>query len=151
MNPETQLQLGYELLFERVKSISEDCTEDLERIRLEGARNPMSSQEVVNLLSRCIDEASLGARRRGDPSTAKHLETTKEQIMREVLQSREKIDLPDGVGGRPRLPAANSPQSQRCQTSSGSAIASLSRPPHRQSTRVSSTSKTSASGIRTSG
>ena len=29
MNPETQLQRGYELLFERVKSISEDCTEDL--------------------------------------------------------------------------------------------------------------------------
>ena len=96
MNPEIQLQRGYELLFERVKSISEDCTEDLERIRLEGARDPMSSQEVVNLLSRCIDEASLGARRRGDRSTAKRLETTKEQIMREVLQSREQVDLPDG-------------------------------------------------------
>ena len=98
MNPETQLQRGYELLFERVMSISADCTEDLERVRFEGAQDPMSPQEVVSLLSRCIDEACLGARRRGDPSTADRLETTKEQIMQEVLQSREQGDLSGGRG-----------------------------------------------------
>ena len=101
MNPKTQLQRGYELLFERVKSISKDCTEDLERVRLEGARDPMSNHEISSLLSRCIDEAILGAQRRGDPSTAKSLETTKEQIMHEVLQSRKQVDLPDGSEADP--------------------------------------------------
>ena len=102
MNFGTQLQRGYELLFERVRSISEDCTEDLERVRLEGVQDPMTLEDAERLLGRCIDEACRGARRRGDLSTANRLETTKEQIMQEVLQSRER----DGLCGGQRPDSA---------------------------------------------
>lgn len=101
MNVETQLQRGYELLFERVRSVSEDCTEDLERVRLEGVQDPMTRDDAEHLLGRCIDEACRGARRRGDLSTADRLETTKEQIMRDVLQSREPNGSCDGQGPDP--------------------------------------------------
>ena len=101
MNVETQLQRGYELLFEKVRSVSEDCTEDLERVRLEGVQDPMTREDSERLLSRCIEEACRGARRRGDPSTADRLEATKEQIVQEVLQSRERDGSCDGQGPGP--------------------------------------------------
>lgn len=101
MNVETRLQRGYELLFEKVRSVSEDCTEDLERVRLEGVQDPMTREGSERLLGRCIDEACRGARRRGDLSTADRLEATKEQIMREVLQSRERSGSGDDQGPDP--------------------------------------------------
>ena len=98
MGIDVQLQRGYELLLEMVRSISEDCAEDIERVRREGARDAMTRQAFQDLLSRCIDEACLGARRRGDIETADRLETTKEQIMEEVSQSRERGGLRSGQG-----------------------------------------------------
>ena len=89
MNFEAELQLGYQILFERVKSVSEDCTEDLERVRREGLRNPMSREEVGLLLGRCIDEACRGARSRGDLNTLTYLQSVREQTMQDVMDIRD--------------------------------------------------------------
>ena len=82
---EQDLQQGYRLLFEIFRSISEDCTEDLERVRREGQSNPMTTDEARDLLNRCFDAACRGARRRGDTATARLLEERKESIMANVL------------------------------------------------------------------
>ena len=100
MTLQTELQRGYELLFERVRLVSEDCTEDLERVRREGLRDPMSREEVRLLLGRCMDEACQGARHRGDLSTATYLESIKERTVQEVMSIREASASGD-LGGVP--------------------------------------------------
>ena len=90
MSTEGDLRRGYELLLEELRSVSENCTEDMERVRLEGSKNPMSDDEVRRFLGRCLDEAGRGARSRGDVSTATYLETEKEHIMERVLEIRKR-------------------------------------------------------------
>ena len=96
MNFEGDLKRGYKLLFGMIRSVSEDCTEDLERIRHEGVTNPMSMEEVRHLLSRCIDEACRGADLRGDHSTLEYLKTNRENVLRQVLRARESDTLKGG-------------------------------------------------------
>ena len=79
------LQRGYRLLFDIFRSISEDCTEDLERIRREGLANPMTSSEVKHLLTTCFDAACRGARARADLATARQLEERRDSILADVL------------------------------------------------------------------
>ena len=86
MNTQDQdLQRGYRILFEVFRSVSEDCTEDLERVRREGQSNPMTTDEARDLLNRCFDTTCRRARERGDTATAQHLEERKESIMAKVL------------------------------------------------------------------
>ena len=98
MHHQTDLQHGYALLLERMRSVSEDCTEDLERVRREGLSNPMPNEELKQLLERCIDEALRGAQNRGDREVASYLRVGKEQIVRDVMGTREASILESSSG-----------------------------------------------------
>ena len=89
MHNQTDLQHGYALLLERIRFVSEDCTEDLERVRQEGLNNPMPNDTLKQLLERCIDEALRGAHDRGDREVASYLRVGKEQIVRDVMGTRQ--------------------------------------------------------------
>ena len=83
--PMQDLKHGYRLLFDIFRSISEDCTGDLERVRREGRANPLTSSDVKNLLTTCFEAACRGARDRGDVDTARQLEERRDSIMEQVL------------------------------------------------------------------
>ena len=83
--PLQDLQHGYRLLFDVFRSISEDCTKDLERVRQEGRANPMKSGDAKQLLNACFEAACRGARDRGDVDTARQLEERRDSIMQQVL------------------------------------------------------------------
>ena len=88
MSNTNEFQSGYELLFELLRSVSEECAEDLEAARLQALEVPDTDAETRRFLSHCIDTACAGARRRGDDSTAQHLETNKERILEQVIEKR---------------------------------------------------------------
>lgn len=84
------LQRGYEYLAERLRFVSADCSEALERVRQEGLANPMTTDQALRFFGRCIDTARENAYRRGDITAAKYLETSKENMLTEVLAMCQK-------------------------------------------------------------
>ena len=88
MTDDIHLQTGYEALYERLRSVSEDCVADLEEARLQALEAPDSEEHTREFLGRCIDTVCVGARKRGDTVTAEHLEANKEDIVTQVIEAR---------------------------------------------------------------
>ena len=84
------LQRGYEALLETIRHVSHDCAEELEQLRADGLRSPMSDVDFRAFLERCLDVATAGAERRGDETIATYLKTQRKDIMQRITSTRKK-------------------------------------------------------------